>query len=183
MKKIFIAVFCLLLAVPVLFTRPVVAATPAMMKNAVSPTLTPTPTPGPIEYVLPYPGILPTHPLYFIKTLRDRIIEMLITDPISKAEFYILQADKKLNMGVSLKRTGKAKEAVSAFTESLASRSQAVSILEEHRKSGKVIPGHLTEKLTLSIAKHAEVLKEAGEGQESVQALRERVSQMSLEDK
>lgn len=174
MKKIFAGFFCLLFIVPALFIRPVVAATPIP---------TPIPSPDPVEYILPYPGILPTHPLYMFKTLRDKIIEMLIADPVSKAEFYTLQADKKLNMGLSLTRAKNPKEAASVFAEALASRGQAVSILESHGKSGNAIPGYLIEKLTLSLAKHAEVLKEIGESQEAVEALRTRVMQMSLGEK
>lgn len=49
-----------------------------------------------VEYPLPYPGILPDNVLYPLKTLRDRAIEFLTIDPLKKAEFYLLQADKRL---------------------------------------------------------------------------------------
>jgi len=35
-----------------------------------------------VQYDLPYTGILPDNPLYFLKALRDNIYGMLITDPI-----------------------------------------------------------------------------------------------------
>lgn len=54
------------------------------------------------NYELPYPGLLPDHPLYFIKMLRDRVIGFFISDPIKKAEFDILQADKRLNGAIYL---------------------------------------------------------------------------------
>lgn len=172
-----------MLIVPLVIARPVSAVTPAGVKAAVTPAPTVTPTPGPVEYALPYPGILPTHPMYFFKTLRDRIIEMLIADPLSKGEFYILQADKKLNMGLSLKNLGKMSEAKAAFAESLASRSQAVSSLEALMKAGSTVPGHLTEKLAVSIDKHAEVLRMAGENSDAVIGLRARVAKLKLEVK
>lgn len=53
-------------------------------------------------YELPYPGLLPDHPLYFLKMIRDRFISFSIQDPIKKAEFDILQADKRLNAGIYL---------------------------------------------------------------------------------
>ncbi len=64
--------------------------------------VTPAPVVPKVEYNLPYPGILPDHPLYFLKQLRDKILDFLITDPVKKAEFYILQADKRLSMGIAL---------------------------------------------------------------------------------
>lgn len=158
----------------------VYAAMPAKA-GAVAATATPAPTPKPtpVEYLLPFPGILPTHPLYVFKSLRDKIIEMLITDPVSKAEFYILQADKKLNMGITLAALGKTADARLAFADALASRTQAAALLEEHIKSGNSVPGHLMEKLTLSLIKHREVLAGAGEGTDAVEALRVRVQKLT----
>lgn len=47
-----------------------------------------------VNYDLAFPGILPDHPLYKLKVLRDKVSAKLINDPIKKAEFYLLQADK-----------------------------------------------------------------------------------------
>lgn len=137
----------------------------------------PTETPTPIEYVLPYPGLLPTHPLYVIKHMRDQIIEMLITDPVSKAEFYILQADKKLNMGISLQESFKTQEADSIFNDALVSRGKAVNLLESHFKSGNTMPGHLSDKLFLSLDKHREVLRSVGKNTDAITALRVKADQ------
>lgn len=60
-----------------------------------------------INYELPYPGILPDHPLYPLKMIRDRIIELLTSDPVKKANFYLLQADKRLSAGILLFEKGK----------------------------------------------------------------------------
>ena len=56
--------------------------------------------PSPINYPLAYPGILPDNPLYPLKMLRDRIVFFLINDPFKKAEFNLLQADKRLGAGL-----------------------------------------------------------------------------------
>lgn len=64
--------------------------------------LTSTPAASAVSYTLPYPGILPGSPLYPLKMLRDHIILFLITDPYKKAEFNLLQADKRLNAGLYL---------------------------------------------------------------------------------
>jgi len=183
MKKLF-GILCaglVLLGVLTLVEDVRVYAAAPTKAGAVVVTVTPTPTPKPtpVEYLLPFPGILPTHPLYIFKSLRDRIIELLITDPVSKAEFYILQADKKLNMGITLMSLGKAADARLAFTDALASRTQAIVLLEEHIKSGNSVPGHLMEKLTLSLIKHREVLISAGEAAEQIEALRARVQKLT----
>ena len=47
-----------------------------------------------IKYDLAFPGILPDHPLYKLKVLRDRVSTSLISDPQKKINFYLLQADK-----------------------------------------------------------------------------------------
>ena len=48
------------------------------------------------EYSLAYPGMLPDNPMYFIKATRDRIVEFLISDPLKKAQFHLLQTDKRI---------------------------------------------------------------------------------------
>lgn len=135
----------------------------------------PTVTPAPVIYVLPYPGILPTHPLYFLKKIRDQIIEALIADPINKADFYMLQADKKIAMAVSLKNLGEAEAARTAFAESLSSRQQSVALLESQASSKNTLPRHVIEKLALSLAKHKEVLIQMGERSDGVDRLISRV--------
>ncbi|MFH1186604.1 MAG: hypothetical protein V1697_00330 [Candidatus Levyibacteriota bacterium] len=89
MKKILFILFFLpifLLSFQMSFAQEKVATTPAVMEN----------------YELPYPGLLPDHPFYFLKMFRDRIIGFFISDPVKKAEFDILQADKRLNAGIYL---------------------------------------------------------------------------------
>ena len=67
---------------------------------------TATPTAEPVQYELPYPGMLPNNPLYILKQIRDWVLDKLITDPIKKTEFYVLQGDKRLGMGLALSASG-----------------------------------------------------------------------------
>lgn len=113
-----------------------------------------------VEYYLPYPGMLPDNPLYFLKNIRDRIIEVLISDPVNKSEFYILQADKKLNMGAVLMSEGKTQDAVKILDESLAHRRHAVDVLLKAQETGVTVPGYVFEKLVLSLQKHNEILSD-----------------------
>lgn len=52
---------------------------------------------APVEYTLPYPGLLPDSPLYPLKTFRDKVISFFITDAKKQAAFDLLQADKRLS--------------------------------------------------------------------------------------
>lgn len=121
-------------------------------------TPTPTPTTTKVEYVLPYPGILPDNPLYFIKRLRDRILDFLIVDPVRKAEFYLLQADKRIGMGVALIEKGNTTLAESTISEGEKYFAQAVNSLQSVSNSGKEVPGYIVDRLKKSIVKHEEIL-------------------------
>ncbi len=48
-----------------------------------------------VKYELPYPGILPEHPLYIFKMMRDKMWEFLISDLEKKVYFEILMSDKR----------------------------------------------------------------------------------------
>ncbi len=112
------------------------------------------------EYALPYAGILPDHPLYFIKNIRDKILLLLISDPIKKAEFFILLADKHLVMAVQLIEQ-KPELAVKTLNQSIDELKRAkestfvvlVSINNQSRINST------KDRLSRSIAKHREVVK------------------------
>lgn len=55
-----------------------------------------------VEYTLPYPGILPNSPLYFLKVVRDNFLSLFITDSLKKADYNLLMADKRLTSANSL---------------------------------------------------------------------------------
>lgn len=139
-----------------------------------------SPTPTPIKYELPYPGLLPDSPLYFLKTARDRIINFLIADPLKKAEFNLLQADKRLQAGVYLfKKQGKERLAESTISKGENYFEQAIREVEQAKKQGRdTIP--ILGKLSLAVKKHQEVLKELenkapADVKRSIALLREKV--------
>ena len=59
-----------------------------------------------IEYQLAYPGILPGHPLYKLKVLRDKIQIFLISTPDNRINFYLRQADKGIFATLLLAENG-----------------------------------------------------------------------------
>lgn len=121
------------------------------------------------QYLLPYPGILPDHPLYFLKALRDKILEALIVDPLRKSEFYLLQADKRLNMAIFAANKGATNLAAESTAIAEQFMERTVSGLVAFRNGGSVVPASMVDRLEKSMEKHAEVLKEmmvnAGEGE------------------
>lgn len=146
---------------------------------AVSPTQTVSPTPTTtveqkVEYLLPYPGILPDHPLYFLKALRDKILEALIVDPLRKSEFYLLQADKRLNMAIFFGNRGAAAQVAQSVTIAEQFMERTVQGLVAFKKAGSQVPASLVDRLEKSMAKHVEVLENmavnATEGQRQVYA-------------
>ncbi len=124
-----------------------------------------------IEYILPYPGLLPTSPLYFFKNIRDHIIEILISDPVKKAEFYLLQADKKLSMALALSDMKKTDAAKTAYHDAQILREKSIAQLESVKRSGAEVPGFVLGKLSAALDKHLEVGKALHESIEAIQAL------------
>lgn len=132
---------------------------------AVSGSTTPVPTvtAAPkerVQYDLPYPGVLPDHPLYLLKRFRDFILERLIVEPIRKAEFYILQADKRLQMSVSL--TDESKFALAETTVSKGENymDQAIAGLVAYKSVGNTVPTYLIDHISRALAKHEEVVND-----------------------
>ena len=75
----------------------------ALAQEQTSPSAQLTITPS-VDYTLPYPGILPNNPFYSLKMVRDRIVLFLINDSVKKAQFTLLQANKRLQAGTFLYR-------------------------------------------------------------------------------
>lgn len=130
-----------------------------VMPAAVLAETIPAPAAKKIEYLLPYPGALPDSPLYMLKTLRDRILDVLIVDPIRKAEFYLLQADKRLNMGIFLVAQNKQVLAEQTISKGEKYMLQTVHGLVAVKTGGKDVPAYLVERVETSLAKHVEELE------------------------
>lgn len=111
-----------------------------------------------VDYQLPYPGMLPDNPLYFLKQIRDWILDKLIMDPVKKAEFYILQGDKRLVMGTMLNTSGKVVLGEQVISKGEKYMYNAVQSLLAMKAKGQNVPGYLVDQLTKSLAKHTEVI-------------------------
>lgn len=111
------------------------------------------------DYQLPYAGLLPDHPLYVLKTLRDRIVDFLITDPVKKADFTLLAADKRLAAAVVLVEKGKPELAESTASKGETYLSRSISLVKQAKSEGKETTTLVT-KLKSALIKHEEVLGE-----------------------
>lgn len=112
-----------------------------------------------VDYTLAYPGLLPDHPLYSLKVLRDRLMDFFIRDPLKKTEFLILMADKRLGAGKALIEGAKVDLGESTISKGENYLERAINSLTQARQQGKE-PGPLLDKLEKSVRKHIEVLQE-----------------------
>lgn len=111
------------------------------------------------DYVLPFPGILPDNILYTLKIARDKVFEFLIVDQVKKADFYLLQADKRLTSGEAL--IAKSKFLLGEQTISKAEKYliQAADMASLAAARGKET-GDVIDRLKKASLKHALVIEE-----------------------
>lgn len=147
MKKL---LFFLPLLFLIVFPHSVALADDSTTSAVASPTATVQ-----SDYTLPYPGILPDNPLYFLKALRDRIIIFFISDPVKKGSFYLLQSDKRLESSWYLLKKGKAKQdlALSTLSKSTNYFDLAVGQVQTAKQAGQDTSDLIT-RLQDSLSKH-----------------------------
>jgi hypothetical protein len=118
------------------------------------------------EYILPYPGMLPTNPLYIVKALRDKFIIFLITDSIKKAEFYLLQSDKHLSSAMYLFPQKKDTQiALQELSQSSVSLRMAVESIKKGKEE-KLEAEDIEQKMIISLHKHLLVLQSMEKGKD-----------------
>lgn len=119
------------------------------------------PPPIQVQYDLPYPGVLPDNPLYFLKVARDRMILFFISTPLKKSQFELLQADKRLNAAYLLKNEGSKNDILISSTASKAENyfNESVDAAEVAKASGIDVSDQAN-KLLLSSQKHYQILRQ-----------------------
>lgn len=106
-------------------------------------TPSPTPTPAAVRYELPYSGLLPGSALYPLKALRDKILELVITDPTKKSNFYLLQADKRMSASLTLFELNKdtlAETTLSKGQNYLEKSINTISVKNSQKNIGDILP-------------------------------------------
>lgn len=110
-----------------------------------------------VNYELPYPGLLPDSPIYFLRVIRDKMVGFLISDPLKKSEFDLLQADKRLNAGIYLFRKGKITMSISTISKAENYFGESLEKAKKARQEGMDIK-QMSRKLIDSSKKHQEEL-------------------------
>ena len=113
------------------------------------------------DYTLPYPGLLPDSPLYFLKVTRDAIVGALITNAQKKASFDVLQADKRLSATKALLEKDKKKYKLAESTLSKGENymEDAVLKIQQAKREG-LETNELELTLHKAIRKHEEVIRD-----------------------
>lgn len=130
-----------------------------------------------VIYNLPYPGILPDHPLYPIKALRDKLTDFLTRDYLKKADLYLLYSDKRAAMSLALAKKGKNQQAIDTFSKGEKYFLKIPVLLKTAKQQGGQAPSAFVETLKLSNAKHHEMITELIKIMP--QGLNESISQLS----
>lgn len=106
-----------------------------------------------VDYYLPYPGILPDHPMYWLKMIRDKVQLLLTTNAVGKVEKQLLYADKRLGAGWALIEGNKVQLGVTTLTK-------AEKYLEQANFAVSQVDGEeeLKARLGKATRKHNEVL-------------------------
>lgn len=76
------------------------------------------PTVEKVNYELPYPGMLPDNPFYFLKVIRDGIVKMLINDNLKRARFSLESGEKRMYAAKLLVEKNKDELAVETISKS-----------------------------------------------------------------
>lgn len=109
-----------------------------------------------IDYSLTYPGILPDHPVYKLKVLRDKIIERFASTIEQKIIFYLRQADKGIwatDMLINQKKFDLAAETA------LKTENNFTMLSEVLKAAPQKLDPELFKKIQLASLKHQEVLQ------------------------
>lgn len=141
-------------------------------QDALTPTASPSPT---IDYPLPYPGILPDNPLYFMKALRDKVVSFFISGPLKKAEFDLLMADVRLNAAQYLFVKGESKYSLAETTISKGENYfyNSLIMVSEAKQQGMQVNDFVS-KLIIASQKYQQVIKELES--KSSNAIRDRLA-------
>lgn len=112
-----------------------------------------------VDYYLPYPGILPDHPLYWLKMIRDKVLISITANSLAKVERELLFADKRIGAAKVLIEGGKAQLGFTTLTKGEKYLEQAVADYELLKKQNKA-NAETKDRLLKAALKHEEIMKD-----------------------
>lgn len=171
LKKILPILFVLFFAVGILLIslcRATSCARPSLAVSSIKFYVSPSPQATPssqtvllpkpkIDYYMPYPGILPDHPLYKIKMVRDQLWLSLTSDPVKKAELLLLFADKRIGAGEVLIKGNKVSLGISTLIKGEKYLERAMAEVDKAKRKGIKVE-NISAKLKNAPLKYEEVL-------------------------
>lgn len=115
-----------------------------------------------INYEFPFPGMLPDHPLYILKVIRDGIVKRLINDELMLAKFSLSSAEKRMYAGRLLLEKDEHELAIDSISKSANYLSDTLSAVttyhRKHPKSFEYKP--FLQKFKTATEKHIEVMED-----------------------
>ncbi|MCR4326787.1 MAG: hypothetical protein NUV52_03980 [Candidatus Roizmanbacteria bacterium] len=114
---------------------------------------------GAQRQALPFPGMLPNHPLYPLKQARDNFMLLTTRAPLNKAQLYLHLADKNINAANMVTDCGIATKTAIQSQEYLLNQRQALMAAKEMGLTPEIttIMGN-----RMSIKEHNMILKDIG---------------------
>jgi hypothetical protein len=189
-KQILLSTVTLVLSVYILLAT----AYAQEVKTSVTPSnssagTVPVTSPTPVDYQLPYPGMLPDNPLYFLKVFRDNLTAFFLSKPIDKANFDLLQSDKNVQASYLLvtQQQGKTLLAFQTFSQAQDYFEQAILQAQSAKKQGYSTKD-LANNLSNANQKHEQILQALAqtthqESSETVQKEHDRAEALAKEIK
>lgn len=113
-----------------------------------------------VVYEMPYPGLLPDHPLYFLKIARDRVLEFMTRNDLKKAELHLLLSDKRVKTAEMVAKEGKITTAVDTLSKGEKYFLKAVEDLKRAKEQGGSGTVEFMDKMQRSNKKHAEIIQQ-----------------------
>lgn len=111
-----------------------------------------------VVYQLPYPGILPDHPLYLAKIIRDQIMIFFTRDSMKKAELYLLFSDKRVAMAEELVKKNKYQLAITTFSKGEKYFFKIISLLKQAKEQGVSATNEFKDQLKAANRKHQQLI-------------------------
>ncbi|OGD54297.1 hypothetical protein A3J78_01735 [Candidatus Beckwithbacteria bacterium RBG_13_35_6] len=112
-----------------------------------------------VDYYLPYPGILPDHPLYWLKMIRDRVLLMLAREPAAKMDRLLLYADKRLRAAQELVNGNKIQLGITTLTKAEKYLEEVNSQYQKVKADNKDT-AEMKDKLQKAVLKHQQVMQQ-----------------------
>jgi hypothetical protein len=136
------------------------------------------------SYQLPYPGMLPDNPLYFLKVIRDNLTSFFISKPLAKASFDLLQSDKDVEASYLLvtHEQGKGDLALETFSQSENYFEDALKQTQSAKKQGYSTI-EISRRLQEAQEEHVQMLQSLGQQlhQENTQSYRNELHQAEMQ--